>query len=246
MELISREDAKSRGLGRYYTGQPCSRGHYSERWVGGTTCIECHNQRRDGVLGLRKIYSVGYNTVIRGVKGYAAKDEKGVFREYDHWRRMLQRSYDPKWKALHPTYGECSVATDWWNYQDFAEWFHSVEYRTDRSDLDKDLLYFGNKEYGSETCVFIPENINKGIVIRGAVSNWHSRDEYYQTSCNGVYIGRSANPLEYAEAWLDIKHSHIRKLAYTYKDILDPRAYDALLQFKVGVVDEKGTVARLS
>jgi len=40
VKIISRKDAKSKGLKRYYTGKPCKRGHVSEHFVRGS-CVEC-------------------------------------------------------------------------------------------------------------------------------------------------------------------------------------------------------------
>ncbi len=40
-EIISRADAKARGLKRYFTGNPCKRGHVAERRVSGQICIDC-------------------------------------------------------------------------------------------------------------------------------------------------------------------------------------------------------------
>ena len=42
MELISREEAKSKGLKRFYTGKECIHGHLSERHVSSGTCYLCH------------------------------------------------------------------------------------------------------------------------------------------------------------------------------------------------------------
>lgn len=41
MEIISRWEAKDKGLKFYFTGQPCKRGHTSERYVSGGACVEC-------------------------------------------------------------------------------------------------------------------------------------------------------------------------------------------------------------
>lgn len=248
MELISREEARSKGLHKYYTGVPCSRGHYAERRVGGTFCTACEELKKQGKLEPPKVYTVGYNSAVRGISGYPTRGGDGykILREYDHWRRMLQRSYDLKWKNLHPTYEECFVNNVWWDYQDFGPWYSSVKYKTDESDLDKDLLMYGNKEYGPETCVFLPEKINKAIVLKGCMASWHNRDDCYEFNCNGKYLGRSeSNPLALQDAWMKEKLGHIQNLANFYKDVLDPRAYDALINFKIEVIDEKGTVARL-
>jgi HNH endonuclease. len=42
MDLVLRSVAKERGLSRYFTGQPCKRGHIAERWVSGFKCVQCH------------------------------------------------------------------------------------------------------------------------------------------------------------------------------------------------------------
>jgi hypothetical protein len=40
-EIISRADAKARGLKRYFTGKPCIEGHVSERATSNGTCCQC-------------------------------------------------------------------------------------------------------------------------------------------------------------------------------------------------------------
>lgn len=41
MEIISREDARNKGLKRYFTGLDCVNGHISERNVGNKQCLQC-------------------------------------------------------------------------------------------------------------------------------------------------------------------------------------------------------------
>lgn len=41
MKIISKKDAISLGLKRYFTGKPCKRGHISERNTSKSTCLEC-------------------------------------------------------------------------------------------------------------------------------------------------------------------------------------------------------------
>lgn len=43
--IVSRLEAKSLGLTRYFTGISCKHGHLSERLVSNSTCIECGNGR---------------------------------------------------------------------------------------------------------------------------------------------------------------------------------------------------------
>ena len=42
MMIISRREAKEKGLTRYFTGEPCSKGHVCERFVASCTCFECN------------------------------------------------------------------------------------------------------------------------------------------------------------------------------------------------------------
>jgi len=41
MELITRAQAKERGLKRYFTGKPCPQGHVAERTTSKSACITC-------------------------------------------------------------------------------------------------------------------------------------------------------------------------------------------------------------
>jgi hypothetical protein len=44
-DLITREEAKARGLKRYFTGKPCPNGHVAERYVSHKNCIECQQEK---------------------------------------------------------------------------------------------------------------------------------------------------------------------------------------------------------
>lgn len=44
-QVVSRADAKARGLNRYFTGEPCVRGHVCERLISCSHCVECARTR---------------------------------------------------------------------------------------------------------------------------------------------------------------------------------------------------------
>lgn len=44
--LRSRDEAKSLGLTRYFTGAPCNRGHIAERFVSIRHCVECRAEEK--------------------------------------------------------------------------------------------------------------------------------------------------------------------------------------------------------
>lgn len=45
-QIITRQDAKAQGLKRYFTGEPCKRGHVAERLVSNCVCVECAKPRK--------------------------------------------------------------------------------------------------------------------------------------------------------------------------------------------------------
>lgn len=47
MQIITRKEAKEKGLARYYTGKPCKHGHLSERTVPNKRCMACHRERQN-------------------------------------------------------------------------------------------------------------------------------------------------------------------------------------------------------
>ena len=47
--MITRQDAISQGLPRYFTGQPCKHGHIAERYTGNKTCCVCANAASSNV-----------------------------------------------------------------------------------------------------------------------------------------------------------------------------------------------------
>lgn len=43
--IITRAEARAQGLKRYFTAQPCKRGHVAERQVSNLTCMECGREK---------------------------------------------------------------------------------------------------------------------------------------------------------------------------------------------------------
>ncbi len=47
MDIVTRKEAKERGLARYFTGKPCPHGHVAERWASTSRCVECDRKYRE-------------------------------------------------------------------------------------------------------------------------------------------------------------------------------------------------------
>lgn len=60
MDVISRKEAKEKGLTKYFTGKPCKHGHTVYRYIGNKQCSKCAYKSTDSVKQaerIRKHYS---------------------------------------------------------------------------------------------------------------------------------------------------------------------------------------------
>lgn len=190
-------------------------------------------------------------------KGYLGEGEHKIKEDgkctkcYRTWHHMLERCYDEKHREKYPTYAECYMNEEWLNYQNFADWFDDNYYEVDDElmCIDKDILCKGNKEYGPDTCVFTPENINllftRSDKIRGeypiGVYEDKRRGKYVakcQDGHSGVnYIGQYNTPEEAFEAYKEEKEFIIKLFAEAYKNDIPEELYNALYEYEVEIDD---------
>jgi hypothetical protein len=106
----------------------------------------------------RSLYGVGY----LGEGDYKVSENGKATRVYTTWRGMLERCYSEEYQKRQPTYKDCKVNEEWYNFQNFAKWYESNYYEVEGEImcLDKDILVKHNKIYSSETCIFVPQTIN--------------------------------------------------------------------------------------
>ncbi len=50
MDIVTRKEAKERGLALYFTGKPCPHGHVAERWASNSRCVECDRKYREATV----------------------------------------------------------------------------------------------------------------------------------------------------------------------------------------------------
>lgn len=84
---------------------------------------------------------------------------------YKLWHSMLCRCYNAKTQEQNPTYKGCRVDPEWHIFSNFKHWYD--ENFVPGYALDKDLLIEGNKVYGPNTCVFVPQQINNIFLDHG-------------------------------------------------------------------------------
>ena len=195
------------------------------------------------------VYSVG---IIGNEKTI---DENGkAIKSYSVWNSMLRRCYSGKEQKKHPTYKDCSVCKEWLNYSDFKEWFDNNYYEINGEQmcLDKDILMKGNKIYSHDTCVFVPQNINKLFTksnkARGkypiGVSFCKDKNKY-QAHCRIFYNGKSQkkflglyNTIDDAfKVYKQFKENYIKQVAEEYKDKIPYELYEAMYSYKVEITD---------
>lgn len=75
---------------------------------------------------------------------------------FARWKSLIKRCYFDK--ARSPTYEECFVCDEWLIFSNFKAWMEQQSW--EGKDLDKDLLYPGNKVYCPEKCIFVATIVN--------------------------------------------------------------------------------------
>lgn len=170
--------------------------------------------------------------------------DKILTKEYQLWYNMLQRN-SQSYQKLYPTYKGCSISSNFKNFQFFAEWCqYQAGFGNEGWCLDKDILVKGNKEYSEETCVFIPQHLNKLLTDRGAdrgefpigVTRRNSESKFQaQISKWGErhHLGYYFNQEDALSAYKSAKECHLKEVGEFYKEVIDTRAYSALMGWKI-------------
>ena len=171
-------------------------------------------------------------------------------KEYGLWKDMLTRCYNDAYQKKQPTYKHCEVSENFKSYEYFYEWCNSqVEFDVKGFDLDKDLLIKGNKVYSENTCIFIPREINTLLVKRKASRGkyligvyWDKTKKAFKAQVRknkgkSERLGSFKTELEAFEAYKQAKEYFIKEQASNWKDQIDERAYNALMNYTVEIAD---------
>ena len=197
-----------------------------------------------------RYYGVGY----LGEGKYKIKENGKFKREFVIWVSMLQRCYDPKYQEKYPTYKGCKVEDFFLNFQHMCEWLDENYYEIpgEVMHLDKDILCKGNKVYSRETCIFVPQRINKlftkcdksrgdnpiGVTPRSSGN--------YQAHCrdgNGklIPLGTYSTKEEAFKVYKECKEKIIKETIDLYEGIIAEPHYsrlkEAMYNYKVEITD---------
>lgn len=168
---------------------------------------------------------------------------------YQAWRDMLKRCYSAKSQEKNPTYIECVVTEDWYDFQNFAEWFYSNEYSDKGYQLDKDILFPNSKIYSPETCCFVPQELNILLLDSAAARGQHpqgvcfdkSRSKFQaQLKINGKskHLGRFDTSGEAYQAYKEAKERYVKNKALEWANKIDWNVFVALMSWSLAPCDE--------
>lgn len=111
---------------------------------------------------------------------------------YQRWNAMRQRCKEGgSQQGVRPTYVGCEMSPMFSDFQRFVDWHvQQVGYSEKGYQLDKDILFEGNKLYSEDTCVLVPASLNGFLIDRGA-----ARGEFPQgvSRCRGQGYRASIN-----------------------------------------------------
>ena len=187
-----------------------------------------------------------------GVAGAKYPVSKGgvLIKEYKLWKSMLTRCYNDAYKKRKPTYECCEVSENFKSYEYFYEWCHKqIGFGNEGWQLDKDLLFKGNKVYSESTCVFLPQEINlvltksdkkRGVHLIGIY--WHEKSKAFvarvsKNKGKQEYLGIFKTDVEAFNAYKQAKESFVKEQANKWKSQIDIRAYSALMNYQVSIDD---------
>lgn len=175
--------------------------------------------------------------------------------EYQIWKSMLVRCYDNNYKDKCLTYQDCTVTDSFKHLKFFKDWcknqkgFMCTDSKGRPYTLDKDILVKGNNLYAPERCCFVPEEINllftksnktRGQYPVGVCLNKHSTRFIARLWCgqnNRKHLGTYNSAEEAFYAYKQAKEAYIKELANKWKDKIDPRVYEALMNYQVEITD---------
>lgn len=202
--------------------------------------INYHNLKTGSVKNLNLKDVVQYGCIGNGC--YGTKHFS-----YNIWANLLKRCKDEKVIKINPTYKDITVCEEWRDFQNFAQWCEdNWKPYMEGWQLDKDILVKNNKTYSPETCCFVPQEINKtftksnkkrGDLPIGVGKNYNKYISQIKTSGKVRFLGSFDTLEEAFQAYKIAKEEYIKEVADKWKDLIDPRVYQAMYNYQVEITD---------
>lgn len=189
------------------------------------------------------IYGIGWND-----GKYPATKRGKKTASYNIWKNMLERVYYPERRLKDLSYEGCSVSENFRSYSFFHEWcLRQIGFGNEGFQLDKDLLSLGNKLYSEDTCVFIPQEVNKLLTTRKACRGdlpigVQKEGKYFRSegsfgTFHKRHLGSFPTAIKAFLRYKQVKEAYIKFKAEQWREFIDPRAYEALIAYEVLITD---------
>ena len=159
---------------------------------------------------------------------------------YVAWKNILTRAFDQSYAARFPSYRGVSVCAEWVRFTSFLSWWKM--HHRDGWQLDKDLLYKGNKTYSPSTCIYIPSWINS-FTLTGPANNSTGRVGAFYCEKRRKYTSMCGHPISgekvrlgYFDSELEARYFWLKKKASIANELkplmdeIDPRIYRTILE----------------
>ena len=182
---------------------------------------------------------IGY----RGLEGVDCTAES-----YIKWHDMINRCYNVKFHKRQPQYKGCTVCEEWLNYCNFKVWYDQHKIPGMSLDLDKDILFKGNKVYSPETCCFVPHAINTLFLSRKEARGEYPIGVSYEKekkkfrACMAfmgeqIKLGTFDTAEDAFARYKEYKEDFIQDMAEQYKDEIPNKVYEAMMGWKIEIDD---------
>ena len=170
--------------------------------------------------------------------------DKEYFR--NRYGAMKHRCYSEEYHKLHPSYIGCEISEEFSTFEKFYVWAKDnfYQFRNELMDLDKDILVKGNKIYSPNTCIFVPQSVNKILTLRQLHNGNYPLGVYYnkrackfkaQINIRGrrITLGCFGTPQEAHKVYIQAKQEYLRWTAYEYRDEIPEKLFNALLKYQI-------------
>jgi hypothetical protein len=168
--------------------------------------------------------------------------------QYRLWHNMIHRCYSETRKG-RASYEDCIVHEEFLDFQNFMVWCEKqVGFGELTFQLDKDVLRNDNRVYSPYDCVFLPQELNATLIqCRRKVRDnplgvsyeewtWRYKAQIAVNKRN-LNLGRYDSPELAFSAYKIAKEDHIKQQANKWQAKIDPRAYQALMEYEVLITD---------
>lgn len=150
---------------------------------------------------------------------------------YTRWCGVLERCNPLNQKGSLASYLGTDLCEDWKYFSKFKAWMETQDW--EGKQLDKDILFRGNRTYSPETCRFVPQYLNKLLTAAEAGrGDWPLGVSFrkdngmfvaaiktrLKTKSSKDYLGQFKTATEAHRAWQREKISRILEYVAIYKE----------------------------